>query len=394
MELIDGKTVMNSFVNTIKREEERIIRSSVYKTKLYGISDIIQKSTYDNDYAIILLSNGRLCVVCMNLTSTGTYKTTKYTYYYDEIDNNPFMLNVTKLDDNDKDKSDGIKYKTPFTVIIYSKNIHSKYFNVKVNEKKSYEVDLIINSTFQRKAISSYTFIKDTSTENKIEGFTSGFYYNIDYYSRYYYYLYNITEFADYDGYTLVNRSNQGELYCFAATFDNYNIYCDNNANSIYKNWLKVLVGGTSYSIYTKLCILLLLYNIILYHLIAYSNITQKIDEVLENQKEELIRSVDIYTDPCYGNNRRILQPNVNNDDVYDPTGPDDDISGFYEEHDYSGYYTGYFFTPTKFIVNYEDKYCYKLSSSSSYSNCFVQYVYNIKINTTTSINISKIYYN
>lgn len=136
MELIDGKTVMNSFVNTIKREEERIIRSSVYKTKLYGISDIIQKSTYDNDYAIILLSNGRLCVVCMNLTSTGTYKTTKYTYYYDEIDNNPFMLNVTKLDDNDKDKSDGIKYKTPFTVIIYSKNIHSKYFNVKVNEKK------------------------------------------------------------------------------------------------------------------------------------------------------------------------------------------------------------------------------------------------------------------
>lgn len=258
IDLIDGKAVMNKFINSIKLNQETIIKSPVYKTKLYGISYMINNPGSSN-YAVIMLSDKRLSIVFRNYTGSG-YVITKYTYHYSEIDDNPNMLNVTKFDENNKESKYGLKYKTPFIIIIKSKSIISEYFNVNIYTKKSYEVNTLINSTLETKPITSYTFVIANDNNDRIEGFTSGFYYSI---SQDSYILHNITEFIDDKSYTFINITGMSNLYCFAVPFDAYNIYCSNIQTDVQYNWLNIIYNSNDFIKYSKLCILIFNYYIL-----------------------------------------------------------------------------------------------------------------------------------
>lgn len=249
--------MINKFVNDIKQHQEAIIRSPVYKTRLYGISNMIHNSISSND-AVIMISDKRLSIVFGNTTESD-YVISKYSYYYTLIDNNPNMLNVTKPDENNKVSKYGIKYKTPFVIIINSKILYSKFFNnIIINTKKSYEVNDLINSTFETKPITSYTFIIDDNSH--IKGFTSGFYYSI---SQDSYILHNITEFIDDKSYTFINITGMSNLYCFAVPFDAYNIYCSNIQTDVQYNWLNIIYNSYDFIKYSKLCILIFNYYIL-----------------------------------------------------------------------------------------------------------------------------------
>lgn len=97
--------------------------------------------------------------------------------------------------------------------------------------------------------------------------------------------------------------------------------------------------------------------------------------------------------DPCNRYNRRSIQSNKD-EDTHDSTSSDNDISGYYEIDNY--YYLGYFLTPDALKVNVKISRCSDIFDKmvDGYSDCFVQYVYNIKINTTNSIYIYINYYN
>lgn len=215
---------------------------------------MIHNSISSND-AVIMISDKRLSIVFGNTTESD-YVISKYSYYYTLIDNNPNMLNVTKPDENNKVSKYGIKYKTPFVIIINSKNLYSKFFNnIIINTKKSYEVNDLINSTFETKPITSYTFIIDDNSH--IKGFTSGFYYSIRENS---YQLYNITEFIDDESYTLVNITGMDSLYCFTVSYDVYNIYCTNKLSDLKYHSLTTLYESNYFTKYSKLCILIFNY--------------------------------------------------------------------------------------------------------------------------------------
>lgn len=280
----NSNDIIQEMKNKVINEMRNIIKSEIYKEDFYGYSD---KQKLNGNTYILLLNDNKLCIIYgkSNRKETDIFK---YVYEYNQVDNNPYVLNITSLnkfesyfllsestkidnyscsnfDDlphnfNDKICENDLKFDNILnisTLIYIDSFVTDSSFSISLSRyiyglstfyfsrRKLTEINYKINSTLETQSISYYTFGKYNNKTFTFKGMTSNYIYSISNSSSTNCTIsYDIiNEISHEKLYTYLNVSNNSSksLYCFNLTNDLYHIYClkstkDDNLHALIMN--------------------------------------------------------------------------------------------------------------------------------------------------------------
>lgn len=263
----NSNDIIQEMKNKIIDEMKNIIKSEIYKEEFYGYSDKQKLNGKSNEKEIDIF---------------------KYVYEYNQVNNNPYVLNITSLnknesyfllsestkvdnyscqnfDDlphnfNDKICENDLKFDNIFniyTLIYIDSFVTDNSFSISLSKyiyglstfcftrTKLTEINYKINSTLETQSISYYTFGEYNRKTFTFKGMTSNYIYSISNSSSTNCTIsYDIiNEISHEKLYTLLNISNNSSksLYCFNLVNDLYHIYClkstkDDNLHTLIMN--------------------------------------------------------------------------------------------------------------------------------------------------------------
>lgn len=280
IKFMNSDSVLNEFNNRIISTTERIIKTPIQKKRIAGVYDYYDYN--DNKYVFLLSGNNKSALVYSHkIDNENAYDTYKIVYNYEFINHSPYSMKVTGIDEENSyyvisettaktetygctkyesgnhkftDKicnkdiklPDVIKYDIPFTIQYYSEHlvINNKQFYLQ-SDYSNKLMERMIDSPLVINPITSFSYERDSYEDSYeeyiMEGFTPGYYYNLNYNDgnekKCTVNIRDIKEFKDENDYTIIQDKKDDSVirYCFNVSFDDYNVYCYEDKSN---NWL------------------------------------------------------------------------------------------------------------------------------------------------------------